>query len=407
MPGSVEDGDTGGGNGDNDGNRGDGAGGAGGLPVALWWSHLLNLFIKECLVVLKDPATRVILVVPVLLQSLLFGYGATFDLKTVDYAVLDQSREAASIRLLAQLEGSGRYRRVASLQSSAQIAPLIDAGKVLMVLHIGPDFGKRLAAGQTAPMQLLLDGRNSSTAAAALAQVQAMVARFNAMLAAAGTGADDGNSGIRLEVRAWYNPNLESRWQIMPALIASLSMIQVMMLAALSVAREREQGTFDQLLVTPATPGQIMASKALPAVMIGLLQSSLILLVVRWWFGVPMIGSLKLLMAGLLAFNLAVVGIGLTISALSRNMQQAMLYAFMLLVPLVLLSGLLTSVRNMPKVLQWVTLGNPLRSAVELVRRVYLEGAVLTELWSLLIPFSIMAACTLPLAAWLFRNRLA
>jgi ABC-2 type transport system permease protein len=209
-----------------------------------------------------------------------------------------------------------------------------------------------------------------------------------------------------VESRAWFNPNLETRWNILPGLIASLSMIQTLMLSALSVARERENGTFDQLLVTPFTPTEIMIGKAIPTITIGLVQSTIVLLVALLWFEIPMAGSLITLYTGLAFFTLASVGLGLSISAVSVNMQQAMLYTFMLIMPLILLSGLATPVRNMPHFLQVATLINPLRFAIDLVQRVYLEGVGLWTVIHDLIPLLIISAITLPLAAWLFRNRL-
>ncbi|WP_337170601.1 ABC transporter permease [Gemmatimonas aurantiaca] len=367
------------------------------------------LIVKELRAILKEPSSRAILLAPALLQGLLFGYGATYDLKHVPYAVLDQSRSAASIALLARLDGTGVFVRDATLTSSSQIAGEIDAGKALMVIGIPSDFEVRLAAGQRAPLQVILDGRNSSTAGAASAYVGAIVAGYNATLGGdARSGGTPANTpAVTIERRAWYNPNLESRWNLMPALIAALSMIQTLLLAALSVAREREQGTFDQLLVTPLTPMQILIGKALPAILVGLLQSTIIFLIIRFWFGIPMNGSVGLLYLGLLTFNIAVVGVGLSISALSMSMQQAMLYTFLLIMPLMLLSGLLTPVRNMPRVLQVATYANPLRFGMSIVRGVYLEGAGLAEVWPAFIPLFVLAAVTLPLAAWLFRNRMS
>jgi ABC-2 type transport system permease protein len=211
---------------------------------------------------------------------------------------------------------------------------------------------------------------------------------------------------VNLEIRAWFNPNLESRWNIVPALIASLSMMQTLLLAALSVAREREQGTFDQLLVTPLRPMEILVGKALPAIVIGLMQASIVFCVALFWFRIPFHGSPVLLYAGLVAFTTACVGIGLSISALSLNMHQAMVYAFVLLMPLMLLSGLVTPVGNMPPALQVLTYANPLRFAIDLVRRVYLEGAGWQDIAVDFVPMLVIAALTLPVAAWLFRNRL-
>jgi ABC-2 type transport system permease protein len=363
-------------------------------------AQIAALIRKEILALLKEPSSRAILIVPALVQSLLFGYGATFDLTHVPYAVLDQSRGEASAQLLARVDGTGVFFREATLTSPRQIAEVIDSGDVLVVLSIPSDFETRLASNQSAPLQVILDGRNSSTAGVAAAHVGSIVSGYSQSLGGAAPA-------FTIERRAWFNPNLESRWNIMPALIAALSMLQTLLIAALSVAREREQGTFDQLLVTPLTPMQILVGKAVPAILIGLVQSTIIFLVILFWFRIPMNGSVWLLYLGLLTFTIAAVGVGLSISALALNMQQAMLYTFLLIMPLMLLSGLLTPVRNMPEVLQVTTYVNPLRFGMSIVRRVYLEGAGFADVALDFVPLLGLAAVTLPLATWLFRNRLA
>jgi ABC-2 type transport system permease protein len=249
-------------------------------------------------------------------------------------------------------------------------------------------------------VQIVLDGRNSNTAGSAGAAFAAIVQRFN-------TEHQGIAPPIAIETRAWFNPNLETRWHLVPSLIASLSMLQTLLLTALSVAREREEGTFDQLLVTPLHPLEIMVGKALPPVLIGLAQATLVLCVSLFWFRIPLAGSLVTLYAGLALFTTASVGIGLSISALSANMQQAMLYTFVLVMPMMLLSGLTTPVQNMPDVLQVATLANPLRFAIDLVQRVYLEGVGLGSVLGDLAPMAVIAVVTLPLAAWLFRHKLA
>jgi ABC-2 type transport system permease protein len=362
-----------------------------------------NLCRKELLVILKDPSSRAILIVPALVQSLLFGYAATYDLTRVDYALLDQSHGSASAALIARLDGTGVFRRAATLVSAVQIAPIVNAQDALVVIQIGPEFEQQLNAGTEAPIQVIIDGRNSNTAGSAAGFVSAVVAAFNDEWRQQHGGP---RTPVRIESRAWFNPNLETRWNLMPGMIAALSMLQTLLLTALSVAREREQGTFDQLLVTPLSPAEIMVGKAVPPVLIGLLQSTLVLLVTLLWFKVPMGGSLVTLYTGLAFFTIASVGIGLSISAVSANMQQAMLYTFVLIMPLMLLSGLTTPVSNMPVVLQVATLANPLRFAIDLVQRVYLEGVGLLAVWHNLIPLFIIAAVMLPLAAWLFRHRL-
>jgi ABC-2 type transport system permease protein len=373
--------------------------------------RIANLCYKEFLAVMKDPASRAILIAPALVQSMLFGYAATFDLTDAPYVLVDQDRGAAARDFVARLEGGGVFRRVATLAGPQEAARLIEGHDAMAAIVIAPDFERRLQAGTIgtiAPIQLIVDGRNSNTAGAAGGHVAAVAAEFNRAWRERHPrqGAGPPATPPVVETRAWYNPNLQTRWHILPGLIAGLSMLQTLLLSALSVAREREQGSFDQLLVTPMSPLEIMAGKALAPVLIGLAQSTIILLVTLLWFRVPMAGSIFTLYAGLALFTVACVGIGLSISAISLNMQQAMLYTFVLIMPMMLLSGLTTPVRNMPPLMQTLTMANPLRFAIDLVQRVYLEGVSLRVVAGDLLPLAIIAVITLPLAAWLFRNRL-
>ncbi|ENX34781.1 hypothetical protein F889_01418 [Acinetobacter colistiniresistens] len=368
--------------------------------LTAWFSYLMVLVKKEFLTIFSDPANRTILFVPALMQALLFGYAASYDVNHVDYAVLDQSKTQLSQQFLAHLDGSGVFNRTATLANNNQIKQVIDDREALAVITIPPDFEDKLNQGQLSPIQIILDGRNSSTAGMAGSYINNIVAKFNQERLGA-------VSFINIETRTWYNPNQESRWGLMPSLIAALSMMQTLLLSSLSVAREREQGTFDQLLVTPYTPIHIMIGKALPPIFVGLMQSTIILIIILFWFQIPMNGSLALLYFGLLCFNIAVVGVGLSISAISLNMQQAMLFTFFLIMPLMLLSGLLTPVQNMPYVLEMATYANPLRFGIDLVQRVYLEGADFSQVKWDFVPMFILAVVTLPLAAWLFRNRLS
>lgn len=365
-----------------------------------WFRYLWVLIRKEFLAILADPANRVTLIAPVFIQAVLFGYAASYDVNHVDYAVLDQSRSQSSQQVLAHLDGSGIFKRTADLQNNQQIQQVINDRTALAVITIPADFEDKLNIQEASPIQVILDGRNSSTASMAGSYISSVVGQVNRERLGA-------SSAIMVQSRTWYNPNVESRWGIMPSLIATLSMMQTLLLSALSVAREREQGTFDQLLVTPYTPTQIMIGKAIPPIIIGVIQSSIILAIILFWFQIPMNGSLALLYFGLFAFNIAVVGVGLSISAIALNMQQAMLYTFFLIMPLTLLSGLLTPVQNMPEVLNWLTYANPLRFGIDLVQRVYLEGASFAQVKWDFVPMLILAIITLPLAAWLFRNRLS
>jgi len=362
--------------------------------------RIVALIHKELLAILKDPRSRVSLFLPPVLQCLIFGYAATYDLTNVPYAVLDQDRSAASHDLLAELDGSGVFRRVARLYSQADVRAAIDQENALLVVQIGQDFQRRLEAGLPANIQIIADGRNSNTAGTALGYVNAVVESFNANWTAGHGGA----APLNVTMRAWYNANLETRWYMVPALIGTLTFLQTLLLTAMSVAREREQGTFDQLLVTPFRPFEIMVGKAVPSVLIGLIQATLILLVAQLWFRIPFAGSYVTLYAGLLLFLMAAVGLGLMLSAVVATMQQAMLYAFVIMMPFALLSGLTTPLSNMPQIFQDFTLVNPLRYAIDIAHRVYLEGAGLHQLMPDLWPMAIIATITLSSAAWLFRG---
>jgi ABC-2 type transport system permease protein len=365
--------------------------------------RILALMRKELLAVLKDPRGRFTLLVPPLVQCLIFGYAATYDLYDVPYAVLDHDRSAVSRAFLARLDGSGVFRRVANLGWAAEVQTAINTQRALLVLQIGQDFERLLLAGQPADVQVIADGRNSNTAGTAISYVSAIVEAFNADWRQTH---GQGGPPIRVATRAWYNPNLESRWNMIPGLLGTLTMLQTLLLTAMSVAREREQGTFDQLLVTPCRPAEIMAGKALPSVLIGMVQATNILLVAQLWFRIPFAGSFVTLYAGLTLFLLAAVGIGLLVSSVVATMQQAMLFSFMLLMPFALLSGLITPISSMPQVLQYCTVVNPLRYAINIAHRVYLEGVGFGRLIPDLWPLAVLAAFTLSAAAWMFRHRL-
>jgi ABC-2 type transport system permease protein len=365
--------------------------------------RILALTRKELLAILKDPRTRLSLVLPPILQCMIYGYVASYDLNDVPYAALDQDRSAVSRDLLARLDGSNVFRRVADLNHAGQIKRMIDERRALLVVHIEQDFARRLISGQAADVQVIADGRNSNTGGTAVGYVNAIVERFNADWRAAHNQA---GPPIRLTSRAWYNPNLETRWHMIPALLGLLTLLETILLTGLSVAREREQGTFDQLLVTPFRPAEIMVGKAVPPMMIGIMQGTLVLLVAQLWFEIPFAGSFITLYLALAMFLLAAAGMGLLLSSVAATMQQAMLYSFMLIMPFALLSGLTTPISSMPELLQYFTLINPLRYAIEMAHRVYLEGADLVLLWPQLWPLAIIAAVTLSGASWMFRHRL-
>jgi ABC-2 type transport system permease protein len=367
---------------------------------------LLRIFAltrKELLAILKDPRSRSTLIIPPILQCLIYGYVATYDLTDVPYAVLDQDHSEASHDLLSRFDGSGVFRRVANLNRPDDIKKMINEQRVILAIQIGQNFAREIMAGRPADVQVIADGRNSNTAATATGYVNTVIQAFNVDWRAA-HGMP--NPPITVASRTWYNPNLETRWTMIPSLIGVLTLLQTLLLTAMSVAREREQGTFDQLLVTPFRPPEIMAGKALPSIIVGMVQASVILMVGQLWFRIPFAGSFFVLYVGLLVFLLAAVGIGLLVSAIAATMQQAMLYSFVVMMPFALLSGLTTPISSMPQSVQMLTLLNPLRYAIDIARRIYLEGAgfevLIPDLW----PLALIATVTLTTSSWAFRHRL-
>jgi len=367
------------------------------------WQRIRALVVKELLALLKDKRSRFVLIVPPIIQLLVFGYAATFDLNRVPYAIYDEDRSAASRRLEAAFRGSTVFEEVANISASNEIAPLIDSRRVLLVVHVGPDFAHHLFAGDAAPLQVIIDGRNSNTALVALNYVGAIVDRYNReWMRAAGLPAPSAS----LEVRAWFNPNLESRWFFLPGLAGVITLLVTLLVTALSVAREREQGTFDQLLVTPLRPVEILLGKALPGFIIGFAEATLIILVATLWFGIPLLGSLVALYVGLGVFLLSAVGVGLMISSLAVTQQQGLLGAFLFMVPAIILSGFATPIANMPEAVQYVTLLDPLRYFLVIVRSLFLEGVSLSVLVHQLWPMALIGFVSLSLAGWLFRRRM-
>ncbi|MDD2463561.1 MAG: ABC transporter permease [Desulfobulbus sp.] len=364
--------------------------------------RLLALIIKEFLALFRDKKSRMAVIVPPILQLLIFGYAATFDLEHAPLAIFNEDNDNFSRELAARFEHSSGFDVVGYLHSETQISPLIDSQKALLVLRIGEQCSQQVAQGESCPVQVLIDGRNSNTAMLALNYVRTIVTEFNQEKAALkGSGLP-----AQLTMRAWFNPNLESRWFIVPGIIALLAMIVTLIVTALSVAREREAGTFDQLLVTPLRPWEILIGKAMPGLIVGVGEATLIIAVAVFWFKIPLVGKLSVLYPALIIYVLSIIGVGLMISSFSTTLQQALLGAFLFIVPAVILSGFSTPIANMPDFMQTLTYLDPMRYFLTIVRRVFLEGAGIEYFINDLWPMSIIALVTLSLATWLFRHRM-
>lgn len=365
--------------------------------------RIVALAVKELLAVLRDKKSRIVLIGPPIVQLIVFGYAATFDLNDIRVAVYNEDRSLPSRDLVARITGSPHFHLVASIDHDRQIAPLIDNKEALMVLHLGPRFSEYLKRGKTAQAQVIIDGRNSNTALLTLGYLRSIVTDFNIEWSR-----QQGRPGppAVLEMRPWYNENLLSRWFIVPGIVGLLTLVVTTIVTGLSVAREREAGTFDQLLVTPMRPVEILMGKSFPGILIGLVQGTFILLMAVYWFEVPLRGSPGALYLGMFLFLLSAVGIGLMISSLAVTQQQGILGAFLFVVPAVILSGFATPIANMPEAVQQLTYLNPLRYFLIIIRGVFLEGDSYGLLFDQYWPMAIIAIVTLSLAGWLFRHRM-
>ncbi|MBP1886117.1 ABC transporter permease [Sinorhizobium mexicanum] len=369
----------------------------------MWWTRLKALIIKELLAVLRDPKGRAILIGPPIIQLLVFSYAATLEVRNVDLIVLDRDTGHWSQELVQQIGGSPTFRTVTRASSPAEVRLAIDTQRVLAALEIGPTFSRDIEAGRTAEVQVILDGRRSNASQIVAGYLSQIVGMLASETPAGKRAASD---VVRVEARNWFNPNLTYQWFMVPNLVASIALLIGLIVTALSVARERELGTFDQLIVSPLRTHEILIGKLIPPMMIGLFHITVYILAAVFIFGVPLRGSLILLYGSAIFYLASVVGLGLFISALSMTQQQAILGVFLFMVPAMLLSGFATPIENMPSWLQPITLINPLRYFLVIVKGVFLKDIPLAEVVHQTLPLCMIAVVTLSAASWLFRSRL-
>jgi ABC-2 type transport system permease protein len=358
---------------------------------------------KEALQLRRDPRSLALAFVLPALLLLLFGYAISLDVRNIALAVLDQSRSAQSRRLVEALVASGYFRVTHQLEGAGAITGVLDRGEAQLVLTIPPDFARALAApGGGAPVQLLLDGSDANTATIAQNYAEAILARVSAAGAAPAGGA------VRMQTRVWYNETLESRNMIVPGLIAVIMSIIASMLTALTIAREWERGTMEQLAATPVRRTEVVLGKLTPYVAIGILDVVLAVLAGRLVFGVPLRGSLLLLAVLTLGFLIAALSWGIFVSAALRSQllatQVAMLTTYL---PALLLSGFIFSIAAMPLALRLVTHIVPARYYVVITRGIFLKDVGLDVLWPEALALAGFAAAALGLALRSFRKELA
>jgi ABC-2 type transport system permease protein len=345
-----------------------------------------NMVQKEFIQTLRAAHMRWLLFGPPLIQMLVFGYAATLDVKNVKLAVLDRDNTQESRELVAHFTASRYFHLTQHAAQPADLREGLDRGDILAAMQIDSGFAQRLRNGQGATVQVLVDCSNSNTALVALGylnQIGAAFSRDYQIDQMQRTAPQRASSlpEVDLEVRPWFNEGLDSQWYFVPGVIGNVMLILVMMLTAFAVVREREIGTLEQVMVTPIRRWEFILGKTVPFFLIGCFDATLIALVGTFWFGVPFRGNLGVLAAGLVAFILAALGLGLFLSTVSRTQQQAMIASFFFNMPMITLSGFGTPIASMPPMLQKVSYANPMRYIMVLLRSVYLKGSGFDVLW--------------------------
>jgi ABC-2 type transport system permease protein len=363
------------------------------------------LVVKELLSVLRDPRSRIILVVPPLMQLLVFSFAATLEVRNIDLAVFDEDAGHWSTELLARVEASHFVGHVVPVHDPGELAARIDRREVLAAIHFPADFSRDIAAGRPAVAQIIIDGRRANAGQIALGYLDTIARELGVELARS-IAPKNAGAAPRTRVRHWFNPNLEYRWFVVPSLAGILAMFLSLILTALSIAREREMGTFDQLLVAPTTPIEIVIGKTVPALILGSLLGSVMIVAGALGFGIPFTGSALALGACLLVFILSVVGIGLMVSSICQTQQQAILGTFAIGVPLILISGFATPVENMPTWLQVLAFASPLKYFLILLQGSFLKALPPADVFANLWPMALIALVTLTTATVFVRNRL-
>jgi len=357
--------------------------------------RIRELLKKELRQMLRDPRMRVVIFVAPVIQLIAFGYAVNTDIKNTATYVVDLDRSYASRELIQAFASTGYFRITGTSDRSSDIASVLDRGKAIVGIEIPTDFSRELAQGR-ASVQVIVDGTNSNTGVVAQGYAGQIVSRYALRHAATMGGLPSG--GAELRTRAWYNPQLESRVYNVPAVVGALVMLMCLLLTSLAVVREREMGTLDQLMVSPLRPQELILGKTVPVMLVGLIQITLISSVAILWFGIPMRGTIFALSLAGLAYILAGLSFGLIISTISKTQQEAFMSMFLLFMPLVILSGFFFPVSSMPRVFQWLTILNPMRHFIEIVRAVFLKGEGVVGLWPQYLALATIAAVALTLA---------
>ncbi len=364
--------------------------------------RLYNLILKELLATLRDPKARGVLIVPPILQIFILSFAITQEVKNVTLGVLNLDTGTRGYELLQRFEHSHTFTKIVPLERQADISPVLDEQRALAVVIVPQDFSQQLLDGRTPQVQVLMDGRKSNASPIVGGYASRIIQQF----ALESTGGSVLARGVQVETRHRYNVNLNPRKTTVPCLVCVLAAILGMVVSGLSIARERETGTFEQLLVSPLTPFEILLGKAIPTVILSCGSAIMLIGIAVFILGIPLIGSFWLLVGSMLLFLLTAVGVGLFVSSLSMTQQQAILGVILILPASIMLSGFATPVENMPQWMQTITVVNPVRWYLIIVKGVFMKGMGVDEVLQNCIPLAMLSVVALTAAAMMFRRRM-
>jgi len=371
-----------------------------------------QMLVKEFLELKRDRWARIRLIVPPIIQMLVFGYAATFEVYHVPTIVLDRDHTLESRELISRFAFSDRFHIIGTATSDAQVEKAIDRSEATLALVVHPGFAELLEKGQAAPLQVIVDGTNSNTALISLGYLGLVVGQYSQdylseLLSRSGiAGGGPKMTQVTIEPRPWYNVDLNGRWFFVPGVVGSLTLVIVVSLTATAIVREREIGTLEQIMVTPIRPAEYILGKTVPFFLIGLVEVTLVALFGTLWFRVPFVGNPLILMLGTCLFLLSTLGIGLLISTLSKTQQQAFAATFLVINPMFILSGFSFPIASMPQALQLVTYLDPLRYYLVVIRATFLKGVGLDALWPDMLGMAILASALLGISILRFRKSL-
>jgi ABC-2 type transport system permease protein len=362
---------------------------------------------KERRQLLRDRRTRLIMFVAPVVQLLMFGYAVDTDIRDAATFAVDHDASVASRRLLEAFTTTGRFEVVGASSRSADIPAALDRGSAVVAIEIPAGFAANLAASRPARVQIIVDGTHSNTATVALGYAARIVQAYGSEQREGGGRAQLAARGIDLRSRAWFNPGLESRMYNVPAVIGIVILLMCLLLTALAVAREREVGTLEQLMVTPLTPAELMLGKTIPVAVVGMIDLALVTAVAVLWFDVPLRGSIVALLVAALIYILAGLALGLLISTVSRTQQEAFMTMFLFILPAVILGGFLFPVETMPAPFRWLSTLDPVRHFLHVVRAIFLKGQGFAGLWPQYAALLAMAIGALAFSVLRFRKTFA